>query len=48
MKPLKVLGAIDDEVQLKEPWYEIGPLAQRVSNAIQGKNYANYVDRRGF
>ena len=44
MKPLKVLGAIDYEGNLKEPVYKIGPLTQRGANMMHGNNHANYVE----
>ena len=48
MKPLKVLGAIYDEGQLKEPVYKIGPVTQRGSNVMHGNNHADYVDFQVF
>ena len=48
MKPLKVVGTIDDEVQMKEPVYVIGPVTHRGANVIHRNNHADYVDCRGF
>ena len=48
MKPLRVLGAIDDGGQLKEPEYVIGPVTYRGANVMHGNNHPNYVDCRGF
>ena len=48
MNPLKVLGAIDDEGQLKEPVYAIGTVTQRGSNVMHGKNHADYFDFQGL
>ena len=42
MKPFKVLDAIDGECQMKEPVHAIGPVTQRGSNAMHGKNHADY------
>ena len=43
MTPLKVIGAIDDEGQLKKIVYVIGPVTQRDFNVMHRKNLANYV-----
>ena len=39
MKPLRVLGAIDDEGQLKEPVYAIGTVTQRGVSVMHVKNH---------
>ena len=44
MNPLKVLGAIDDKGQLKEPVCEIGPVTHRGANVMHGNNHTDYVD----
>ena len=33
---------------MKEPVYAIGPVTQRVANAMHGNNHSGYVDFRGF
>ena len=48
MKPLKVLDAIDEEGQVKEHVYEIGPLTHMGANLMHGNNYANCVDCQGL
>ena len=48
MKPLKVLGEIDDEGQPKESMYAIGTVTQRGSNVMHGKNHSNTVDFQLF
>ena len=44
MKPLKVLDAIDDEGQMKEPVYVIGTVTKRGDKVMHRKNHADYVD----
>ena len=46
MKPLKLLGAIDDEGKPKKPVYVIGPVTQRGDNVIYVNNHAGYVGCR--
>ena len=48
MKPLKVLDAIDEEGQVKEHVYEIGPLTHMGANLMHGNNYADCVDCQGL
>ena len=43
-----MLGEIDDEGQLKETMYAIGPVTYMGDNTIHGNNHANYVDCKGF
>ena len=43
-----MIGAIDDEGQLKEPVYAIGKVTHRGANVMHGKNHADYVDFRIF
>ena len=48
MKPNKVLGAIDDHGQPKEPVYCIGPVTERGSLLPSGRNHADYIDKTGY
>jgi len=50
MEPLKVLGAIDENGQPREPIYAFGPVMERGLN-LPGKgkrNHADYVDGKGY
>ena len=44
MNPFKVLSAIDDEGQLKEPVYVIGPVTHRGANLMHLKNHSDCFD----
>ncbi len=47
MKPIKVLGAIDDVGGQREPVYEIGPVIKPGKNLNnRSRNHADYVMRR--
>ena len=48
MKPLRVLGAIDDDDQPKEPVYSFGPVVSRGKNLPSKKNHADYVSSSGY
>jgi hypothetical protein len=46
MKPLKVLGAIDEDGNPQEPVYAIGPVTGKGTDLRGGKNHADYVDKK--
>ena len=48
MNPLKVLGAVYGEDQMKETIYAIGTVTERGANVMHGKNHADYVGWRGL
>ena len=48
MKPLTILGWIDENGDPKEPVYEIGPVVMKGKNLDhKGRNHADYVDKTG-
>ncbi len=48
MKPIKVLGAIDDVGDPREPVYEIGPVIKPDKNLYNcSRNHADYVNEKG-
>jgi len=48
MKPVKVLGSIDDAGDPKEPVYEIGPVKRKGKNLDNKKrNHADYINEKG-
>mmetsp|Transcript_32462 Transcript_32462/g.58682 ORF Transcript_32462/g.58682 Transcript_32462/m.58682 type:complete len:296 (+) Transcript_32462:133-1020(+) len=49
MKPIKALGAYDDEGHLrKDPILCIGPVLERGKDLPSGKNLADYIDKKGY
>ena len=48
VEPKKVLGAIGDDGQYKEPILSLGPVLKRGKNLPSGKNHADYVDGKGY
>jgi hypothetical protein len=47
MKPLVVLGAIDEGGQPREPIYAFGPVIEKGENLPGGRNLADYIDHKG-
>ena len=48
MKPLTILGWIDENGDPKEPVYEIGPVVMKGKNLDRaGRNHADYIDKNG-
>ena len=48
MKSTRVLGAIDEEGQPRDPIYAIGAVVEKGVNLPSGRNHAEYVDVTGY
>jgi hypothetical protein len=48
MEPMRVLGAIGEGGQPKEPVYSFGPVVKRGKNLPSKRNHADYVSKSGY